>query len=235
SFGQAVTNTGISVATISSTTYAFMGVTGAVLQISTAGNIVSATNSSPVTHSVLGRNAVGLGATKRVYAGDDGGTMWAINPTSIASFAGAPLWSFNTANAIKSSPYYDTGTDTVQYGTQGGTVIVLGGTGAKLNTAYPYTPAGGAGDPITSAPLYYNGVLAVGSTGGKLYFLDRNTGNATTPVTVIREYQFGSSEAVSGIGFDPTANRYMVSTASSSGDARLYYIDLIADPTPASL
>ena len=100
---------------------------------------------------------------------------------------------------------------------------------------YPYTPAGGSGDPITSAPLYYNGVLAVGSTGGKLYFLDRNTGNATTPVTIIREYQFGSSEAVSGIGFDPTANRYMVSTASSSGDGRLYYIDLIADPTPTSL
>ncbi len=69
SLTQAVTNTGLSVATIGSTSYAFMGVTGSVLQISTAGDIVSATNNSPGTHSVFGRIAVGLGAAKRVYAG----------------------------------------------------------------------------------------------------------------------------------------------------------------------
>jgi hypothetical protein len=55
-------------------------------------------------------------------------------------------------------------------------------------------------------------------------------------VKIIREYAFGASESVSGIGFDPTVNRYMVSTANSStNDGRLYYIDLIADPTPLSL
>jgi hypothetical protein len=236
SISQAVTNTGISVATIGATSYAFMGVAGAVLQISTAGNAISATNSSPNTHSVLGRIAVGLGATNRVYAGDDGGTMWAIDPTSIANFGhSGGLWSYNTANAIQSSPYYDTGTDSVQYGTQGGTIIVLGASGAVLNSGYPYTPAGGSGDAIQSAPLYYNGILAIGSTGGKLYFLDRQTGTSPA-VSIVREYSFGSSETVSGIGFDPTANRYMVSTANSSTkDGRLYYIDLITDPTPSFL
>jgi len=233
---QTVTNSGLSMATIGSTAYAFMGVTGAILQISTAGNTLSATNSSPGTHSVFGRIAVGLGTTKRVYAGDDGGTMWAIDPTSTTNFGhSGGLWSYNTANAIQSAPYYDTGTDTVQYGTQGGTIIVLNGSGAVLNSLYPYTPAGGAGDPITAAPLFYSGVLAVGSTGGKLYFLDRNTG--TTPaVSIIRQYNFGSGQAVSGIGFDPTVSRYMVTTANASTkDGRLYYFDLITDPTPGSI
>ena len=56
-------------------------------------------------------------------------------------------------------------------------MIVLTGSGAALNQrAYPYTPAGGAGDPITSAPLYSNGILAVGTTTGKLFFIDRNNG-----------------------------------------------------------
>jgi len=186
---------------------------------------------------VFGRIAVGLGATKRVYAGDDGGTMWAIDPTTTTTFGTANgLWKYNTANAIKSSPYYDTGTDSVQYGTQGGTIIVLNGSGMVLNASYPYTPAGGSGDPITSAPLYYNGVLAVGSTGGKLYFLDRNTGGTTPSVSIIRQYSFGPGESVSGIGYDPAMNRYMVTTANAStNDGQLYYIDLIADPTPTSL
>ena len=238
SISQTVTNTGLSMATISSTAYAFMGVAGAVLEISTAGNSISATNTgSPGTiGSILGRIQIGFqGGAVRVFAGDDAGTMWALDGAP-ASFGGAKLWSYAAGSAIKSSPYYDNTTDTVQYGTQSGAIVVQSGaTGVTLNSAlnaYPYTPA--AGDPITAAPLYYSGVLAIGSTGGKLYFIDRNTGSSSKPVSIIREYQFGSSESISGVGFDSAVNRYMVTTASSSGDGRLYYVDLIADPTPAS-
>ena len=232
SLSQTVTNTGISVATIGSTPYAFMGVAGSVLAITS--NAVAATNNSPGAQSVFGRIAVGLGATKRVYAGDDGGTMWAIDPTTTTTFATANgLWKYNTANAIKSSPYYDTGTDTIQYGTQGGTIIVLGGSGAVLNPGYPYLLPGGATDAITAAPLYYSGVLVVGTTKGKLYFLDRNTGAS---VAIIREYDFGPTESVSGVGFDPTVSRYMVTTANgSTNDGRLYYFDFLTDPTAGSL
>ena len=54
-------------------------------------------------------------------------------------------------------------------------------------------------------------------------------------MSIIREYNFGSNEAVSGIGYDPTVNRYMVTTANAStNDGQLYYIDLIADPTPTA-
>jgi hypothetical protein len=42
----------------------------------------------------------------------------------------------------------------------------------------------------------------------------------------MREYYFGSSEQVSGISYDSNANKYMVTTSSSSSkDGRLYTID----------
>lgn len=231
---QTVTNNAPSLATIGSTAYAFLGLTGAVIKISAFSQTTTFTNSSPGAQSIFGRIALGTnGSTTRVYAGDDGGTMWAIDAGSNFTTAGG-LWKYAIAgDQIKSSPYYDQGTDTIQYGTQKGAINVLGGSGALLNAGYPYTPS--AGDAITAAPLYYNGVLAVGSTGGKLYFLDRNTG--TTPaVSIIREYNFGAAESVSGVGFDPAANRYMVTTANpASKDGRLYYFDLLTDPTPSSL
>lgn len=219
----------------SGSTNLFLGLTGHILKINVSNQTLSADNSSPGTASVWGRISVGTGygvGTTRIYAGDDGGTMWAIAPTN---FAGTnKLWSYHTANAIMGSAYYDYLTDTVQYGTQGGTVIVLNGSGAVLNTSYPYTP-GAAGDAITAAPLFSSGVLAVGSTGGKLYFIDRNNGASTPAAALIREYYFGPSESVSGVAFDPTVNRYMVTTGNpATNDGRLYYFDLIADPTPGS-
>jgi Concanavalin A-like lectin/glucanases superfamily len=231
-----ITSAAPSVWTVGATSYLLLGVTGHVLKISLTSQAIVADNSSPGTASVWGRISAGTshtGGTSRVYAGADNGTMWAIDPAAGFATSGG-LWSYHTANAIMGSSYYDNLTDTVQYGTQGGTVIVLNGSGAVLNTSYPYTP-GAASDAITAAPLYYGGVLVVGSTGGKLYFIDRNNGASTPAAALIREYYFGPSEAVSGIGFDPNVNRYMVTTANSSAnDGRLYYIDLIADPTPGS-
>ena len=231
---QTVTSTGLSVSNLSATTsYAFMAVSGNFLKIDTLAQTISAANSSPGGASINGRVVLGYNKTGtwRAYGGDSSGTMWALDPG--AGFATANgLWSYPSGNAIQSSPYYDHDTDTLQYGTQGGTIIVLNGaSGTVLNAGYPYTPPGG-GDAIQAAPLYYNGVLVVGSTGGKLYFLDRNTGASRS---VIKQYSFGSTEAVSGIGFDPDKNRYMVTTAnSSSNDGRLYYFDLVPDPTPGS-
>jgi hypothetical protein len=78
--------------------------------------------------------------------------------------------------------------------------------------------------------LYTGGILVVGTTTGRLFFLDRN--NGTTGPAMVRQYYFGPTEAVSGIGYDSNVNRYMVSTADpTTNDGRLYYIDLIADPT----
>ena len=100
-------------------------------------------------------------------------------------------------------------------------------------TGYPYTL--NASDPISSSPFFYNGVLVVGTTLGKLYFIDRSTTAAGGSPAIIKEYYFGPTENVSTIGFDANVNRYMVSTSSNASvkDGRLYYFDLVADPTPS--
>jgi hypothetical protein len=235
-----VTNTALTITSVVSTSYAFMGVTGNMLKLSTAGNSLTDTNNSPGAASIKGRIVVGYNTSgvQRVYAGDDAGTMWALDPGAGFGTANG-LWHYASGSAINGSPYYDHATDTIQYGTQGGTIIVLNGNGNAsgsytLNAAYPYTPAGGgSGDPITAAPLYNSGILVVGSTKGKLYFLDRNTG---TSVSIVKEYYFGPSQSVSGIGYDPTSNRYIVSTANAGTlDGRVYFFDSVTDPTSSSL
>ena len=58
-------------------------------------------------------------------------------------------------------------------------------------------------DAIRAAPLYKDGILAFGTTTGKLYFYDRN--NGTTGPAFIKEYYFGPTQMVSGIGYDSSA------------------------------
>ncbi|HEY5090720.1 MAG TPA: PQQ-binding-like beta-propeller repeat protein, partial [Polyangia bacterium] len=228
-----VTTSSPQLSTSGGTTKLYLGITGDLLQLDVTGTTFIA-NTNPAT--VAGRVSVGTsGATTRVFAGDNGHTMWAISPTN---FTGTNyIWKYNTVSNVNGSSYYDTSTDTLQFGTAGGTVIVLTGagnggspgTGVTLNASYPFTL--NASDPITSPPLYYGGVMVVGTTLGKLYFLDRNTG-VSPGVSIISEYYFGPSESVSGIAFDSNVNRFMVSTSSAAKDARLYYFDLVNDPTP---
>ena len=227
-----VTTSGLSVTSISGTTYAFMGVTGDFLKISTAGQSITATNTSPGTHAINGRVTIGYksSSTIRLYGGDDGGNMWALDTGSgFATTNG--VWHYTATSSISGSPYYDATTDTLQFGTDGGAILSLNGsTGAVVNAGYPYTPS--AGDAITAAPLYYKGILVIGSSGGKLYFLDRNTGSS---VALIKKYDFGTNEAISGVGYDVSVNRFMVTTANpTTKDGRLYYFDLITDPTNGS-
>ncbi len=230
-----VTTSSPQLATSGGTTKVYLGISGDLLQLDVTGTTF-VTNSNPGT--INGRVSIGTSSASgitRVFAGDTSKVMWAISPTN---FTGANyLWKYTAASSIGGSNYYDYLTDTVQFGTAGGTVIVLTGagnggspgTGVVLNASYPFTL--NASDPITSAPLYTGGVMVVGTTLGKLYFLDRNTG--TSPgVSIIAEYYFGPTESVSAIGFDSNVNRYMVSTSAATKDGRLYYFDLVSDPTP---
>ncbi|HVZ87142.1 MAG TPA: LamG-like jellyroll fold domain-containing protein [Polyangia bacterium] len=227
----AVTTAAPAIATISGTTTAFLGVTGTVAKISVAGQSLTASASlSSGSAAVWGRMVIGTsGANTRLYAGDDGNVIRALDTGS--GFSGTPLGSFTTTSAIKSSPYYDRDTDTIQFGTQDGSIYVLNGTAsAKLYSSYPYQPV--AGDAITAAPVVVSGVLVVGSTAGRLYFIDRNTGSG---YALIKTYAFGPSESVSGVGYDPNASRFMVSTSSASAnDGHLYFFDSVTDPTPST-
>ncbi len=193
--------------------------------------------------TINGRVSYGTGyftGISRIYLGDSSGTVWAVSPSAFSSSGTVTtfLWKYAAGSAVTDN-YYDSATDTVQFGTSGGAVVVLtgpgsGSNGAVLNTSYPYTLPNS--DSVTTARLLYNGVLVVGSTKGNLYFLDRNTGLTTAPngVKILKEVNFGSTESVSTIGFDSTVGRYMVSTSSPANDGRLYYFDTVTDPTPST-
>jgi hypothetical protein len=207
-------------------TYMLLGVTGHVLKVNMTNMTLSEDNSSPGTASIFGRIAY---SSPRLFAGDDAGRMWAID---FGNFTGTNrLWSYTTpgSDPIKSSAAYDFGYSILAFGTEGGKVIALDSTG-NPRPNYPYTP-GTATDAIRSALLYSNGILAVGTTTGKLFFIDRSQGSAAGGL--IRQYYFGPTESVSGIGYDANVNRYMVTTADpTTKDGRIYYVDQIPDPTP---
>jgi hypothetical protein len=208
------------------TSYLFFGVVGNIIKLNVSNQALDATNTNPGAAAIRGR--VLPTVQNRVFAGDDAGSLWAIDPLN---FAGTnKLWSYTVAgDSIQSAPYYDYGAQVLHFGTDGGKVVALDSSGTPL-TGYPYLP-GATGDSIRTALLYTGGILVVGTTTGKLYFLDRN--NGTTGPALVKHYFFGPTEAVSGIGFDSNANRYMVSTADpATHDGRLYYFDLTADPTP---
>ena len=233
-----VTTSSPTLSTVSGATTLYLGVTGDLLQLAVTGTTFI-TNTAPGT--ITGRVSFGTSylaatsGTSRVYAGDSTGTMWAISPTT---FTGASsLWSYSAGSAVTNN-YYDAATDTIAFGTTGGKVVVLNAADGSLlktnlpsTTDYPYTL--NTSDPITAAPLYVNGVLAVATTMGKLYLIDRNTGLASpNGVKILRQFSFGPTESVSTIGYDVNVSRYMVSTSSAANDGRLYYFDGLTDPTP---
>lgn len=212
--------------TSGATHYAFMGMSGNIIKVNLSNQTVDATNINPGSATVYGR--IGIGGTTRVFAGDDGGSFWAIDPTN---FAGTSrVWQYAVSgDSIKGFPYYDSGTAVVHFGTELGKIVALNSSGVAL-TGYPLTP-GSTSDAIR-AVLYVNGILAFGTTTGKLYFYDRN--NGTTGPALINEYDFGPTEMVSAVAFDSSTSRYMVSTADpTTMDGRLYFFDQLTDPTSA--
>jgi hypothetical protein len=201
------------------------------VKINATSQMLAETNTNPGSASVFGRISIGTNAANRVLAGDDGGRFWSIDPLN---FTNTNLqWSYTvSSDSIRSSPYSDYATNTVHFGTQAGKVVVIDNATGLARTGYPYTP-GTSTDAIQSSLFYRGGILAVGTTTGKLFFIDRN--NGTTGPALIRQYAFGPTQSVSGVGYDANVNRYMVSTSSTANDGRLYYFDAITDPTGGSL
>jgi hypothetical protein len=208
--------------TLGTTVYMFLGMASHVLKVDVTNMTTVTDNTAVGTATVYGR--IGT-TTGKLFVGDDAGKMRALDPTT---FSNTPLWLYNGTDSIKSSSYYDSTNAVLMFGTETGKVVALNSTGAVISASYPMTPDSSTG-AIRSALLYSNGIMAAGTTTGKLYFIDRSA------ATLVRKYDFGASESVSGIGYDANVNRYMVTTSdTATEDGRIYYIDRITDPTASA-
>ena len=78
-------------------------------------------------------------------------------------------------DSIQSAPYYDTARQVLHFGTERGRSSRSARPGCRwpgIRSCPDLTS-----DSIRAALLYINGILAVGTTTGKLYFFDRNNGD----------------------------------------------------------
>ncbi|HEY0709926.1 MAG TPA: LamG-like jellyroll fold domain-containing protein [Polyangia bacterium] len=222
----------------SGSTYAYLGLAGRVSKINVTTQANVADNTNPASSNpVMGRITV---VADKLYATDDNGYLWCLDPgTNFGANAGTyKFWSYRDANHSGGcggvcqirNHYFDPTATNVYYGDQDGHIDVVNASGNAV-TGFPYRP-GTSSDAFAMAPFHRSGVILAGTTTGTLYVIDQST-NGTTP-GVIQTYQFGSANRVSGVGYNPNVNAYMVSTANdTSKDGKLYYLDLVSDPTPS--
>jgi len=210
------------------TNYLMMGLTGNVIKLNVSNQTLNATNSSPGSASVVGRLSA---SSTRVYAADSGGNVWAFDPNNFTGTNRVWQHTVGGGDQIQGSILFDQAGGIIHFGTEQGKVGAVSATTGATQTGYPFVP-GSTSDAIRTAPLYINGILVVGTTTGKLYFYDRN--NGTTGPAFIKQYYFGPTQAVSGVGYDSNVQRYMVSVADPmTKDGRVYFIDAVPDPTTA--
>ena len=131
--------------------------------------------------------------------------------------------------------YLDPKPGKVYFGDQDGHVYVVARNGATANgveyNGFPMRPSGGGStDPFVTAPVYVTGlgganagVIAIGSSTGKVFFFIDQKNTAMTPApALIRMYHVGS--AVSALAYRATnssSGTFLVSTANG----KTFYID----------
>ena len=88
-------------------------------------------------------------------------------------------------------------------------------------SAYPIRLETGS-DVFDSAPLYRDGIIAIGSKTGNVYFVNRLT-DSNVPA-LLKTVRLGASAAVSSISYDHELDRYVI----GSSNGKLYYVNKIA-------
>ncbi len=223
--------------TNSGTTYMFTGESAAIEKTNMTTQALVTSHGS-LTGTVNGRLTV---LSNKVYGADNVGKLWVMDATATGL---TTLWSYHddtnhnactsgSVCAVTAPLYVDSLTSRAFYGDGDGHLYASynssGTTGAQM-TGFPYRPS--SSDVYASAPLYKSGILVVGTTTGTVYIIDINGGSG--PV-LLYTYKFGATTNVSGIGYDNSSSRYMIATADPTNkDGKLFYLDLVADPTSAS-
>ncbi|MBV8878513.1 MAG: hypothetical protein JO332_00985, partial [Planctomycetaceae bacterium] len=175
-----------------------------------------------------------------LYVGDGVGFMHGLPATGTAAQftveqAGFPFRDAAGVNqAIRGGPGWDSGQNRLIFGNAAGNVYTLNTSqyaGAwTLNTNYFMTST--LNVPIASIPLVAGNLIYVTNTQGALFIIDAFRGPAATPrQQLVYTYNFGSP-VLSDLSrdADPSSGRIYVST----GNGKLYAVNLEADPTPGS-
>lgn len=196
------------VADVSGTRYLFTALNTRVYKMTTNVGVNTVT---AIANNVTSYMAVYYG---RIYFGDSAGVFRAWD-TSLSS-----VWSYTNGNASAISAFYfEPKRGRAFYGDAAGKLyaIVRSGStanGVVLSSNYPYTPSGvAATDNFNVAPVWVDGVVAFGTSGGKVVFL--NAQNGSSQPALIQLYHLGS--AVSSIAYDyqsATLGNFMVGTAN---------------------
>jgi hypothetical protein len=220
--------------------YVFLGMPGRIskVDVTTQANVADNTNPGGTT-GINGRITISGGT---LYAGDDNGYLWALDPgTNFAASSGTyKRWSYHDATNHAAcggvcgiqNLYRDASLGRVYYGDQDGHVYVVDNTGAAV-TGFPFRP-GSAADAFTTSALYVSGVIIIGTSTGTLYIIDQNS-NGSSPA-LVQTYKFGTTTQISSIAYDNTTRSYLVSTADPAAkDGKIYYISAVSDPTPGYL
>jgi hypothetical protein len=213
--------------TVSGTKYLFTAAATRAYKINT--------DFSPASSTVL-TNTTGHGRVSainaRVHFIDDSGKIWVRYADTMSEAwsyvgdahhgAGTPGTCTSASNCEARNFYYDITANRVYYGDKDGHVyaVAQNGTSGQLLWSTPFATGSNV---FVNAPLYRAGVIAIGSTAGKVYFIDQRSTSADAPngvAALIRAYSFGSSVGINNISFDHDGNQYVIAT----GDGRLYYV-----------
>jgi hypothetical protein len=175
-----------------------------------------------------------------LYVGESNGWMHALPAlgTALQFLAPAPGFPFrDKVSAITGGATYDFIRGRIFFGNAAGDVYVLGTYNGswRIGPAVPVTNpnpnyfrlATPGGNPITSAPLYEDGVLYVSSNSGRVFVIDADSTTGATPLgpVLMRTYNLGSN-VLSDPSRDYTTSRFYVGTAGG----RLYSIDQMTNP-----
>jgi len=130
------------------------------------------------------------------------------------------------ANCGAKDIFYDVSTERIYWGDYDGHLYAVkysgaGTTGTVVHANFPFSLESGT-DVFTSAPTFRQGVIAIGSKTGKLYFVDEASGGAAP--ALLRTYTLGTAR-INTIAYDLQGGQYVVGTQ----DGKLYYVEAMGN------
>ena len=204
---------------ISGADWLLFGTSGALYKWNLV-NLSTPTFSTQPTADVFGRVSALNGIA---YFADYRGKIWAVNAQTLATVTGGS-WPFqdttsaghsNTICNVNATPnncsvkniFANVLDIHVYFGDYDGHLFAVKSDGTELFSNFPMLLESGT-NVFDSAPFYRNGIIAIGSRTGNVYFVDRN--NGSNQPALLKTLRLGS--AVASISFDHETSNYLIAT-----------------------